>query len=283
MAIHSKEFQISIDAPAKKVWFALWDDYHYRQWTSVFCENGYAIHNNWAEGGKVHFLSPSGDGMYSVVTLNKPLEKMYFTHIGDLKNFEEQPLDDAAQQWTGARENYTLSENNGQILLTVQMDIVDTHLDYFEETFPKALNLVKQLAENFYITVQASVNAPIEKVWDNWTNPAAIVQWNSASDEWHTPKASNDMRVGGKYSYRMEAKDGSMGFDLEGIYTQIIPHQSIEHSLADDRKVKIQFQSQDNITHITESFEGENVHPYELQRDGWQAILNNFVKFTAND
>ncbi len=100
----NKKFNILIQAPASKVWFALWDDYHYRNWTQVFCEGSYAVTQNWEQGTRVHFLGPDGNGMYSEVSENKPNLKMAFTHIGNVKNFIEEPLDEESNSWTGARE-----------------------------------------------------------------------------------------------------------------------------------------------------------------------------------
>lgn len=125
----------------------------------------------------------------------------------------------------------------------------------------------------------AIVNTPVEKVFNFWTKPEHIVKWSSASDDWHTPIAENDLRKGGKFSSRMEAKDGSMGFDLWGIYDEVIQNEYIEYTLGDGRKVKISFTPKGNQTEITETFEAENTNPLEMQKSGWQAILNNFRKY----
>ncbi|MBP9083573.1 MAG: SRPBCC family protein [Bacteroidia bacterium] len=130
------------------------------------------------------------------------------------------------------------------------------------------------------ITVSAIVNAPIQKVWDYWTNPNHITGWNFASDDWHAPSAQNDLKVGGKFNSRMEAKDGSFGFDFEGVYDQVIPEKFIEYTLGDSRKVKIKFTSDGNTTTIEESFEAESENPLEMQQTGWQMILNNFKRYT---
>ena len=133
------------------------------------------------------------------------------------------------------------------------------------------------------ITVQTTVNAPIEKVWKFWTEPVHIIKWNNASDDWHTPRAENDLRVGGKFSARMEAKDGSFGFDFGGDYTNVIEHKIIEYILGDGRKVKIEFSSEGNTTTVVETFDAENTHSAEMQRSGWQAILDNFKKYTETN
>ncbi len=133
------------------------------------------------------------------------------------------------------------------------------------------------------ITVNVKVNAPLEKVWDYWTNPQHIVNWNYASEDWHAPHATNDLRVGGKFSSRMEAKDGSMGFDFEGEYTKVEQHIEIEYVLADARKVNIRFDSDGKETTVTETFDPENENTLELQRAGWQAILDNFKRYTESN
>lgn len=130
------------------------------------------------------------------------------------------------------------------------------------------------------ITVHVKVNAPVRKVWECWTKPEHITKWNNASDDWHSPYATNDLREGGKFSTRMEAKDKSMGFDFSGVYNTIVKPKLIEYTLDDDRKVKITFSEVDNQVELTESFEAETTNSNELQRAGWQAILDNFKKYT---
>jgi len=126
------------------------------------------------------------------------------------------------------------------------------------------------------ITIQATVNSPIEKVWKLYTSPEHITKWNSASDDWHTPKAENDLRVGGKFLSRMEAKDGSMGFDFTGTYDAVETGKLISYIMEDGRKCKTTFKANGNETEITTSFDAETENSEELQRSGWQAILNNF-------
>jgi uncharacterized protein YndB with AHSA1/START domain len=134
--------------------------------------------------------------------------------------------------------------------------------------------------EKTTITVENTVNAPVEKVWNYWTKPEHITKWNNASDDWHSPRAENDLRPGGKFSSRMEAKDGSMGFDFGGVYDVVAPNEYIEFTLGDGRKVKVRFAASGDTTKVTESFEAEETNSIELQRNGWQAILNNFKKYT---
>ena len=133
------------------------------------------------------------------------------------------------------------------------------------------------------ITVENTVNAPIEKVWEYWEKPEHITKWSNASDDWHTPRAENDLRTGGKFVSRMEAKDGSMGFDFGGTYDEVRNNEYIEYTMGDTRKVKVTFTPNGNTTKIVESFEAENTHPVEMQRAGWQSILDNFKKYTETN
>lgn len=134
-------------------------------------------------------------------------------------------------------------------------------------------------SEKTLITVKTIVNAPVEKVWKLWTEPNDIMNWNNANDDWHTPEAENDLRPGGKFRYKMAAKDGSFAFDFEGIYDEVKTNRLIEYTIADGRKVKIIFEDQADGTKVTESFEAEDSHTIEMQQEGWQSILNNFRKY----
>lgn len=132
------------------------------------------------------------------------------------------------------------------------------------------------------ITVNALVNASLETVWDSWTNPKHIVNWNFASDDWHAPAAKNDLSIGGAFAYTMAAKDGSFSFDFTGKFTEITPNKSISYILDDDRKVDITFELFEGQVMVIESFEAETQNPEDLQKTGWQAILDNFKKYTES-
>ncbi len=127
------------------------------------------------------------------------------------------------------------------------------------------------------VTIETTVKAPINKVWSAWTSPEDIKQWNAASDDWHTTQSSVDLREGGAFSSRMEAKDGSFGFDFAGIYTKVIPNELLEFTFG-DRAAKVEFLNGENGVIVRETFDAETEHPIEMQRQGWQAILNNFAK-----
>ncbi len=129
------------------------------------------------------------------------------------------------------------------------------------------------------ITVTAAINAPVEKLWECWTVPIHIMHWNNASDNWHTTFAENNVRVDGRFRYRMESRDGKQGFDFTGKYSKVAIYRQLEYTLDDGRKVHISFDSDENKTIIMEKFEAEQTNAAEVQREGWQAILNNFKKY----
>ena len=133
------------------------------------------------------------------------------------------------------------------------------------------------------ITIEATVNAPVDKVWKYWTEPVHITKWCAASSDWHAPAAENDLKSGGKFTTTMAARDGSMSFDFCGIYDEVQPNELIEYTIADGRKVKIVFTKSGDGTKVVESFEPENENPREMQEAGWQAILNNFKSYTENN
>lgn len=132
------------------------------------------------------------------------------------------------------------------------------------------------------ITVETSVHAPIEKVWECWTAPEHITKWNAASDDWHTPKAENDLREGGKFVSRMEAKDGSVGFDFGGTYTTVVEHKQIDYTMDDGRTVSVLFDGHGDHTHVTEVFDPELENAPDMQRQGWQSIMDNFKKYVES-
>lgn len=130
------------------------------------------------------------------------------------------------------------------------------------------------------ITVSVTVNKPVAEVWAIWTDPIHIMQWNAATDDWHCPKAENDLRTGGKFISTMAARDGSFSFDFEGVYDDVQPHKRIAYTMADGRTCEILFTEENGTTHVVESFDAEAQNPVEMQRDGWQAILDRFKAYT---
>jgi uncharacterized protein YndB with AHSA1/START domain len=139
-----------------------------------------------------------------------------------------------------------------------------------------------ETTEKTSITVETLVKSPVEKVWKYWSAPEHITKWNNASEDWHTPRSENDLRVGGKFNTRMEAKDGSFGFDFGGVYDEVKTNELISYTMGDGRKVKVTFKGNNNETKVTETFEAESTNPIEMQRSGWQSILDNFKKYTES-
>lgn len=131
------------------------------------------------------------------------------------------------------------------------------------------------------VTVEITIPAPIELIWQAWTTPEDITQWNAASDDWHTTRASVDLRVGGTFSSRMEAKNGSMGFDFEGTYTKIVQHQLIEGTFG-GRTLQVEFLAVPGGITVRETFEAEQTFSVEQQRTGWQSILNSFARYVLS-
>lgn len=132
------------------------------------------------------------------------------------------------------------------------------------------------------IHIQATVSTDIKTAWDSYTNPEHIVNWNFASEDWHCPSASNDLRIGGKFVSRMEAKDGSFGFDFEGLYTEVVEFSKISYSMSDGRTVTVNLKGEGDSTNIDVIFDAEGENPIDMQREGWQAILNNYKKYSES-
>lgn len=133
------------------------------------------------------------------------------------------------------------------------------------------------------ITIETTISSDVKKVWNYWTEPKHITKWNFASDDWHCPKAENDLRVGGKLKSRMEAKDGSFGFDFEGVYDEVVVQKKIAFTMPDSRQVITHFENLADKTKVTTTFDAENENPVEMQRAGWQTILNNFKKYVESN
>lgn len=277
----TKTFSIDIKAPKEKVWYSLWDDENFRDWTKVFSEGSHAV-SDWQEGSTIHFMDPSGSGMHSKITVNKPFDEMTFRHLSDVKDNVVQP----ESSWSNAEEKYILTENNGITTVSVAVYITEEFEGFFNTTFPKAMQRIKEIAESSDvkpITVCTSVESSLEKVWDCFTKPEHIVNWNFASDDWCCPKAENDLRVGGKFSSTMASKDETTSFDFEGIYNEVEKHKKIAYAMADGRKVTVRFNELEGKVIVTENFDPEHTNPLDMQRGGWQSILDNFKKYVESN
>lgn len=277
-------FTIDIHASKEKVWYSLWDDENYENWTSAFCEGSYTV-SDWNEGSKIYFMAPDGSGMSSIITIKKPFDMMLFNHYGEIKNFKEMPETEETKSWAGSEERYTLTEKGGITTVTAIVDVTEPHEGYFNTAFPKGLQKLKEIAENETktISVRISTKEPIEKAWNYFTQPEHITRWCFASDDWHCPKAENDLKVGGTFSTAMASKDGQMSFEFAGTYLEVTPMKSYTYGMPDGRQVSVKFQLIDDNVIITENFVPESQNPIEMQRAGWQAILENFKKHLENN
>jgi uncharacterized protein YndB with AHSA1/START domain len=153
----------------------------------------------------------------------------------------------------------------------------------FAERNDNQKTFTMETKEKAIITVESVVDAPVDKIWEYWTTPVHITKWNNASDDWWTPRAENDLRPGGSFSCRMEAKDGSFGFDFGGVYDDVKTKEYIGYTIGDGRKVEVSFSANGNSTKVVESFEAENQNSVEMQKGGWQAILDNFKRYTESN
>jgi uncharacterized protein YndB with AHSA1/START domain len=133
------------------------------------------------------------------------------------------------------------------------------------------------------ITIETMVRKPISQIWEKWTLPEHIMKWNNASDDWHTPSAENDLRTGGTFTFKMAARDGSVSFDFGGIYDEVIVNRRIAYHLGDGRKVDIVFMEEAEGVKIIETFDAEETNSLEMQKSGWQAILDNFKRYAEKE
>lgn len=286
--MNTLHFSILINAPRSKVWESVIQDASYRQWTEVFAPGSHFI-GGWSKGSKIQFLGPNDkgimEGMSSIVVDNIPDQFISLKHVGFIKDGVEDTESDEVKKWTPAYENYTFKELNEITEFSVDIDITPEYEAYFQDTWPLALNRLKQVAEGqsqSQMTVQTTVKAPLDLVWLAWVTPKDITQWYTASPDWGVPYAENDLRENGVFKTRMEANDKSVGFDFEGTYTCIRHQELIEYKLADNRRVTIQFVQFPDGIKVIETFELETQNAADLQRAGWQAILENFKQYVEN-
>ena len=229
------------------------------------------------------FHDGTGNGMSSEIAEARPGEYVSIKHLGQIKDGVEDFESPAIKEWAPAYENYTFTEKDGQTQVDIEMDCADDWVKMMTEMWAKANLLLKDLCEK-RIMVEAIINAPMEKVWECWNKPEHIKGWAFAMDTWEAPFAENDLREGGKFVTTMAAKDGSVKFDFGGTYTKVTPHQLIEYTMGDaedSRKASIFFdQLADGSVRVTELFDMEHQNSEEMQKGGWQSILNNFKKYT---
>jgi uncharacterized protein YndB with AHSA1/START domain len=282
-------FSIKINAPVEKVWETVIGKKTYPAWTDVFCP-GSDFEGDWTNGSKIKFLGPNGkgqfDGMFSEIAENKLHQFISIRHLGVIIADKIDTESEFAKMWTPAYENYTFRTIPEGTEMLVEMDSEENFIEQFQKSWPLALQKIKDLVEKGApknISVGTIVFAPIEKVWAYWNEPKHIMNWAFASADWEAPYSENDLKVGGKFKTTMAAKDKSASFDFEGIYSEVIPNKRIAYSMADGRKVEIDFIQSDDSIRVVETFDIEKLNPAEMQRAGWQSIIDNFKKYTESN
>ncbi len=280
------EKSIEIQATRETVWAAIISDKKYRLWNEDFQKGSY-FEGSWQKGDRIRFLSKNENGVpsgvISEIASSEHLQFISILHLGLITKGLEDMTSEEAKLWTPGFENYhleALAENVTRF--SVETDVDDRYYTFFQEAWKAALDSLKKVCEENLapfasITVETVVEAPVEKVWIYWTEPEYILKWAFASAEWYCPKSINDLRVGGHYATTMASKDGQMAFDLGGTYTEVVPLIRIVSQLDDGRMVWTSFEViEPNLTKVIETFEAEDENTLDLQRNGWQAILNNF-------
>jgi uncharacterized protein YndB with AHSA1/START domain len=279
--------EIEINASREEVWDAIIDKKKYSIWTSAFQETSH-FEGGWNKGDTIKFLAFSKEGqlvgMISEIAESKFPEFISIRHLGNILNGIVDTTSDEVKKWTPSYENYTLEKlGENKTLFKLEMETIDEYYEMFLKMWPNALTRLKEVCEENIenktkITVEITINAPVDKVWEYWTKPEHIISWNYASDDWHCPKAENNLIQFGKFSYTMASKDGKISFDFEGVYTLIKEHETIQYQLGDGREVQISFTESGEKTKVVETFDAEHLNSVELQKSGWQAILENFKR-----
>lgn len=288
MYMKQLHFSISINAPKEKVWEAVVGKDTYPLWTEPFFP-GSNIEGSWDKGAKIRFVALNEfgktDGMTSEIAENKLHEYISIRHLGIIKNGVEDTTSDEVKQWTPSLENYTFRDMGGTTDFLVDLDVPEFMADTFTEMWGDALARLKEVVEtgtSHTISVLAYVKAPIETVWSCYNEPSHVTKWAFASDDWEAPSSTNDLRVGGSFTTVMASKDGKNRFDFTGKYTAVDTHKRIAYTMEDGRNVTVIFTPREKSIQVIVTFEMENENTRELQRDGWQAILNNFKKYVES-
>lgn len=281
--------KIIISASKEAIWNTITDRNKYQLWTEAFTKGSY-FEGGWNKGESIRFLGANKDGgldgMISEIAENDLNKFISIRHLGYIYNGVEDTTSDSIKSWAPSYENYTIREIDAKTCeFTLEMDATDDFYTMFLELWPKALLKIKEISEACglapaMLTCEAIVDASLNHVWECWTAPKHIIQWNAASPDWHCPHATNNLVENGQFSYTMASRDGQMSFDFKGTYTKVIPLKQIEYVLEDARKVTINFEEDGNKIKVSEKFVGETENLVYLQQMGWQAILDNFKAHT---
>ena len=270
--------EIEINASVEKVWLALTNATEFNKWMKRV-----SVETNWKQGSEITYTCYDQNGK---VMQWEGMDMIWKGNIKTVVSNKELTCI-YPNQSTGLIEESYLIEKLGDHktkLLQIQTVTTQAVADGYKEGTLHSLQLLKKHLETMStkITVSATVNAPIAKVWDYYTQPDHITKWNFASDDWQCPKAENDLRVGGKCSARMEAKDGSFGFDFETTYTKVEIPRELAYTMADGRMASTSFETIEQQTLVSTTFDPEKENPLEMQQQGWQMILNNFKKYAES-
>ncbi len=284
--------KIIISATKEAIWDTITNRNKYQLWTEVFSVGSY-FEGGWNKGDTIRFLAANKkgklDGMISEIAESENHKFISIRHLGYIYDGIEDTTSDEIKLWAPSYENYTIQEIDAQhCQFTVEMDSTDDYYVMFLELWPKALMKIKEISEAFglnpaMLKIENHVNASLNHVWNCWTDPKHIINWNAASPDWHCPRAENNLVENGRFKYTMASRDGKMSFDFNGIYTKVIPFKQIEYVLEDNRKVTIDFEEDGNKIKVCEKFEGESENLVQLQLMGWQAILDNFKTYTEQN
>lgn len=283
------KYSIIINARPEVVWETITDPRKYEEWTYIFSEGSF-FDGGWNQGDSIRFLTINShnkpEGMISEIAESKYPTYISIRHLGFIMDGVE---DTTRKESEPAYENYTLELlNEDQTKFTVDMDIEEEYIEMFEDVWPKAMEKVKEISEDakskpMKITIRTRISRPIQTVWEGFTRSEHVTKWNHASDDWHCPEAVNNLVEGGGFDYTMASKDGKVSFHFEGKYTKIIPHEQICYVLDDGREISVNFSSIDGGVAIEETFDAEGTHTLLQQRQGWQAILDSFAKYTEQN
>lgn len=278
-------FTISINASAQTIWNVLLGKDTYPMWTKAF-HSGSNVVGTWEQGSTMRFVGTNEDGtetgMLSIIETHEPNKHIAIKHFGMIMNGIEDTTSEEVQKWAPSYEKYSVEEHGKECTLQIDMDSHEDYITMFTSMWQKAVVAIKTMSEMQVtpaITVEAKCKKPLATVWELFTLPEHIVQWNQAASDWHTTKAENDLRTGGTFMSRMAAKDGSASFDFTGTYTAVEPQSFFAYSMEDGRKVITMFNDEDGATAITTIFEAETENGPELQLQGWQAILQSFCEY----
>jgi uncharacterized protein YndB with AHSA1/START domain len=285
----TSHFSIDILASKEHVWHTMLDDQTYREWTSVFGAGSY-YEGSWEKGSKIRFLGTAEtgaeqpSGMISEIAENKKYECISIRHLGYVVNGKDVTDTPEIQAWSPMLETYTFTALPLGTKLTVDVDMIPGMEEFMTEAWPKGLQQLKEMCQRPgpAVEVTAVVHAPLSHVWTCWTEPMHIAHWAFATPDWGVGKVENDVRVNGTFLTNMHAKDGSASFDFTGTYTEVIPEQKLTYRTDDSRMVTVEFSAEGDATRVTERFQTERVYPPEMQKEGWQQILNNFTQYAES-